>query len=392
MIPSDLATRLRAFMESTVLPLAATNPVADELPRYETGQRFTAQIQNPLPDGTFRALVAGKTLTLALPDSAKSGDVLELVVTGHEGDTVTARHAEGENAPAAAQGRPTLSQAGRLISQLLTGRFAQAEPVPLRGGEPLLPAPPANGAQIAPQLQQAVRQSGLFFEAHQARWLAGEMPLESLLAEPQAKFAQPQAEGTQAETQAPQRMPVPPARAELPERMAMLGESASPNPPAPSPQRVEQQSAALAAAIERTTPPNERDNLRIPEKLMPMVFQQLETLASHQIAWQGQVWPGQQMQWTVFDPERDASQPGAEDGDTPWSSTVKLSLPRLGGVAAHLVLGRNGLALRLEAEEGAATQRLVAAQQELADALAGAGITVAGLNIMQAKPSDHGPG
>lgn len=382
MIPSDLATRLRAFIESQVNPLSAIKPVADELPRYEQGQRFTALIQNPLPDGTFRAIVAGRTLTLALPDSAKSGDVLELVVTGREGSTINARHAEeGVDASPEPHVRPALSQAGQLISQLLTGRFSQGAAVALHGGEPVLPAPPQDGSELAPQLQQAVKQSGLFFESHQAKWLAGTLPLEQLFAEPQMKLmrALSQQGSTQAEQPAEHQAPQASATKEA-QTAARPATMTSQAPPPQSPQRTEQQAAALAAAIERTIPPPERESLRIPERLMPLVHQQLETLATHQAVWQGQIWPGQQMQWTVFDPDQH-SQQGANEEAPPWSSSIRLSLPKLGGVSAHFVLGPQGLALRVETDEATTTTRLLADRQSLVDALDAAGIPVTSMSI-----------
>lgn len=384
MIPSDLATRLRAFIESQVNPLAALKPVADELPRYEQGQRFTALIQNPLPDGTFRAIVAGRTLTLALPDTAKSGDVLELVVTGREGSTVAARYADDADIqPATPQARPALSQAGQLISQLLTGRFSQADAVPLRGGEPVLATPPHDAAEVAPQLQQAVKQSGLFFESHQAKWLAGSLPLEQLLAEPQMKLMRALTQpGSKHAEQAPDQTEAPPMRADAntPTTRTPASTTSAPTPTPQSPQRTEQQAAALAAAIERTIPPPERESLRIPERLMPLVHQQLETLATHQAQWQGQIWPGQQMQWTVFDPEQHA-QGGLDEEVAPWSSSIRLTLPSLGGVNAHLVLSPQGLALRVEADEAATTARLLADRQSLADALNAAGIALTSMTI-----------
>ena len=38
---------------------------------------------------------------------------------------------------------------------------------------------------IASRLSQAIGQSGLFYEAHQAQWVSGERTIESTAAEPQ---------------------------------------------------------------------------------------------------------------------------------------------------------------------------------------------------------------
>ena len=81
MIPGDLAARLRLLTEASFFsdepplePLTSVRPVPSQLPEYRAGDRFTAQIQNALTDGTFEALVDGKTVKLALPQSARPGE------------------------------------------------------------------------------------------------------------------------------------------------------------------------------------------------------------------------------------------------------------------------------------------------------------------------------
>ena len=43
-------------------------------------------------------------------------------------------------------------------------------------------------ADLAPVLKQALTQSGVFYEAHQARWVAGQLPTEALRQEPQGRM------------------------------------------------------------------------------------------------------------------------------------------------------------------------------------------------------------
>ena len=45
MIPGDLAARLRTMLEASVQPLSVVHEIPGNLPRFETGERFTAQIQ-----------------------------------------------------------------------------------------------------------------------------------------------------------------------------------------------------------------------------------------------------------------------------------------------------------------------------------------------------------
>ncbi|HEX5127269.1 MAG TPA: flagellar hook-length control protein FliK [Rhodocyclaceae bacterium] len=417
MIPSDLASQLRALTESTVLSLAAVPEIPSELPDFESGQRFSAQIQNPLPDGTFRALVAGRTITLALPDSAKSGDVLELVVTGNKDGTIYA-----QIAPAASDNnpKPQLSQAGQLISQLLTGRFGEPEPVDLAQGKPLVPQPPSptatttaagsqtttqpnaqSGAQISARagaqlnalasstsapisplanaLRQAVSASGLFFEAHQAQWMDGDKTLQSLLSEPQAREGQRQAASQNA--QADMTSSSSQVRTTLlANGDTNLSKSAQTTSQPATDGAVRQSALATAKAGEDTTVAS-KNAFRIPDNLMPLVHQQLEALATHHIAWQGQVWPGQYMQWDVHDPN-DEHATGNSDTPPEWKSTLRLTLPRLGGVEANLVLTSAGLALKLNADDTRTADRMRAAEQQLHDALEAAGVPLTGMAVI----------
>ena len=64
MIPGDLAARLRLLTEASFFadeppigPLQRTRAIPEQLPEYRPGDRFSAQIQKALPDGTFEALV-----------------------------------------------------------------------------------------------------------------------------------------------------------------------------------------------------------------------------------------------------------------------------------------------------------------------------------------------
>ena len=189
MIPSDLAARLRIMTEAAVQPLSAVRELASDLPSLSSGQRFSAEIQSALPDGTFRAIVAGRTVTLSLPHLAKAGDTLELVVIDRTPRAIIAAQTglafEAQAAPTAGA---TLSRAAQLIGALLSGNEA-AQAAPLARSAPLLTAPPQTGRALAPLLQIAVGESGMFYESHQAQWLAGRLPLSALLREPQGQHS-----------------------------------------------------------------------------------------------------------------------------------------------------------------------------------------------------------
>ena len=393
MIPGDLAARLRTMLEASVQPLSVVHEIPGNLPRFETGERFTAQIQNPLPDGSFRALVAGKTITLALPDSAKSGDVMELVVSGRQGSAILARQTGETPQPVLNTGdmpRPVLSQTGQLISQLLTGRFGEPEPVPLARGASLLPAAPAKAAELAPLLKQAISNSGLFYESHLRQWVEGKLPLSALQQEPQAQqmpLPDPSAPRPDSRVQqaSPQPLPAeagakPPSRAGT--EAAISATQANPAATDEAAESLPARPAQLEAFAEQAGKSSTARN--VAEPLMPVVQQQLEALATHQMSWQGQVWPGMQMQWDIINPEQQGK-PGAGDEEAMrfWRSALRLQLPHMGDIQAQLVLGPQGLSVLIDTNSDVSAQRMRAAQTELLNALEAAGVSVINMQVSE---------
>jgi hypothetical protein len=351
MIPSDLAARLRLLTESLVNPLAPVRGISPDLPELPVGQRFTARIESVLPDGTFRALVAGRSLTLSLPQQARAGETLELVVAERQPQLIVARQA-GESTPP--QSPPTLSRAGQLISALLAGEEATPRPPVLSGSAPLLPAPPQQAARLAPALQQAVVESGLFYESHQAQWIAGRYPVEALLREPQAHHNRPPrpvAEGT------PSAKPA----------------SAPATPPAVEP-------TVMEASPSRSAPAAAAPGL--PAELQPLVQQQLDAAATQHIVWRGELWPGQTLHWEV-EREDTAGRQTSEAEEAAWTTALRLELPRLGEIKAVLRLSgeRVSLAMTAQADHvGTLRQGL----DELVAAFA-----AAGLNPLAAQVDSH---
>ena len=339
MIPADLASRLRMLTEAsffsgepTVAPLARVKAISEQLPAFVPGQRIVATLQTAQPGNTYRARIADHDFTLALPQAANAGDTLELVVSHVTPRAVFATLAEPTAAPGTGSATaPALSQAGRLISFLLTGQPA-AQTAALNGGQPMLAsAPQASGDSVvlANRLGAALGQSGLFYESHQARWLAGKLDTAALLQEPQNRSA-----------------PTLPA------------------------QPAEGSTTAARGLTEGLAP--------IPERLLPVVHQQLDAVATQNFVWQGQVWPGQTMDWELEDPAAEG-RGGSDEPDANWNSTLRLTLPRLGGIEARLHLTPAGVAMRLIADSDETRATLAAAEARLADALAAADVPLTGL-------------
>lgn len=400
LIPSDAGLRIRLAADSPLQAIERPREIPGDLPELRLGQRFVANIQEVLPENTYRALVAGKSITLSLPESAKAGDTLDLVVVdrtprtilaqvdslrpgasfsalilevlpgnlyrasvgGRElmlqleepaqaGQTldlqvlsrtsgaVVAERAPQSEAGAASYPYATLSQAGRMIGGLLTPEGETAPAAQLSPGQPLLAQGPTSVAELAGALARAVTQSGLFYEAHQAQWVAGKRPLASLLAEPQGRHSEP----------------------------ALLAQAGA----APSPG-----AASLAAAGSEKPAP-----LSVPADLRPLVQQQLDAVATQRLAWHGEVWPGQQLQWQI---ERRQGEPGSDapsDAEERWSTRLALTTPRLGPIRASINLGGGLAGLVIATPDADVAARLRAASPALEQALAAAGVTVSGIAV-----------
>lgn len=413
MIPSDLAARLRTLSEASffeteppVPGLQRAREIQSRLPELVPGQRFFATLQRTLPDGSFRAVVAGQQMTLSLDASAKSGDTLELEVTQLTPRTVFARVVGGETATTAgASAQPALSQTGKLISFLLTGQPAPSA-ASLAGNRPLLSAPPTAGSQLVPALRQALGQSGLFYESHQVQWVLGKLDTAALLREPQGQAgganvagsgasasgagagaagaagtvaggAGAGASGTPAGAAATTTSGAGhAATATSADTAARTADAAASRALADADASRGATSTARAALDEAAAPrPGP-----IPERLMPVVHQQLDALATQQYVWQGQAWPGQRFEWWIEDPQHEGEHTGDEP-ENAWNTTLRLTLPRLGGVEARLHLTPAGVALRLVADDTATLQTLDGGAAALASALEAANLKLTGLVI-----------
>ncbi|MBL8486407.1 MAG: flagellar hook-length control protein FliK [Rhodocyclaceae bacterium] len=366
LIPPDIGLRLRTPADGPLQPLAPAAGIPADLPELVPGQAFTARIQEILPENTYRALVAGKAVTLSLPEGAEPGDTLELVLVDRTPRLLLARLAEGTTAAGAAAPYPhaTLSAAGRLIAQLLP---AEGEPPPaaaLNRGQALVPQGPATqaaAAQLAPALAGAVARSGLFYEAHQARWLDGSLPTTRLLDEPQGRHS-PLVGGRPADTPA-----APAGQVAGPESPARAVPAAMPEAEGPA-ARTEGADRAAQAAL-----------AAIPEDLKPLVQQQLDALATQRLLWHGEVWPGQEMAWEMV--RGDGGNAGEASEAETWSTRLHLEFPRLGIVDATLRLTAGGLAVVVATPYGASAADLRRDAPDLARAMEAAGLPAPGVLV-----------
>jgi len=281
----------------------------------EITQRFPVSVKAQLPNGNFNILINGQELQLHLPQSTRLGSRIELVLVGREA------HLKPGEALIAGAGAE-LSKTGRFLGAL-TQDGTRALTAPLTNTAPLLSAPPVNPQQLPALLQQAMSSSGLFYESHQAQWIAGKRPLEQLLQEPQSKLS---------------------STAALPSNNAATADAP-----------VHPQSLTL-------------------------VQQQLNLLETGQLVWRGEVWPGQAMEWDITE------HPSAEDetAELPrWQTRLRLTLPKLGEIVAIIGFDTRGIQIALSATDTETLALMQGDRQPLAAAMEAAGLSVLGVEVQR---------
>lgn len=379
LIPNDAGIRMRMETETALHPISPVSEIPADLVELRPGQAFSARIQEVLPENTYKALVAGRSLTLALPQGAKAGDTLELVVVDRTPRLIIAQLAsQGSPGTAATDADypfTNLSRTAQLIGALLARDGTSPAPAALTRGQPLLPGAStqaaAMAAELAPQLAKAVGQSGLFYEAHQVQWVMGQRPISDLLVEPQAKHSPAEATLTGGEEPGnPATRPTSSGRAaEPPGPMGLLQSLLGS-------EEIRQQSGMPAAA---TANPAQT----VPEDLRPLVQQQLDAVATQRLAWHGEVWPGQSLDWQI---EPDGRQTDSEQADSErgWITSLRLTTPRLGEIDARLSLTPAGARITIVTPTGASAADLLDAAPSLEKSIAAAGVPLLSLQVKHA--------
>ncbi|MEJ7805295.1 MAG: flagellar hook-length control protein FliK [Telluria sp.] len=341
------------------------------------GKSMLSQVLSRLADGNFIVRVAGDPVRMALPPGTKIGSEVPLTllstdprptfqITNGNGQALTgtlytpptlasqaaqlladnANAQPGKGAAAAgtagatgtgqaapltaaapakeaaaalltgAPPAPVLSEAGRVISSVIVAaQNAPGAALALEGNRPLMGNQAPQPAQLAVKLQDAIGQSGLFYESHLAEWAEGTRPLSELMREPQTGRA--------------------------------------PGSPATDPTTAQ------------------------------FINLQLTSQEQSRVAWQGQLWPGQHMEWDI---QKDAADPqggrGADGEATPtWRSGMTFRLPLLGEIAATVVMAGDKFQIEIQTGTSEVGSMLRSHAGALTDAMEAAGTPLSSLSI-----------
>lgn len=125
--------------------------------------------------------------------------------------------------------------------------------------------------------------------------------------------------------------------------------------------------------------------------IVALMSQQLAVLENQHMAWHGEVWPGQKMDWDVYLESRDVTDyngqfspnTSQDAGDRPISSEMTLHLPHLGKVSAKLTLIDGRMIINVSAEQATTLESLKNQRQSLAEAVVKNGQQLDALTLVQ---------
>jgi len=237
----------------------------------------------------------------------------------------------------------------------------------------VIATPTTEPEQLREPLARAVERSGLFYEAHQARWLRGDYPVERLREEPQAAISKQNQPTNHDDASA--------APANTSQPLVVRGHPQAQSGAETLP---DFRASETTPSASTSLTPDKRTSDPIAQELLPIVRQQLDTLETRHMSWHGEVWPGQFMQWEIAADEHAA---GHSDDQRDWQTRLALSLPALGEIGAALSFSTEGISIALSARDSAAANAMQGASHELRRALEAAGLNVVTVQVRQREPT-----
>ena len=324
---------------------------------------MSARVEAALPGGRFHVRVDDLMLEMQLPEGFEPGDRLQLEFVSDQPRPSFLL----QTPPDTPQGEQVqLSASSKNLSEILKSvapdrtSNSPTTSTPVEEPTPLLEKATADPARLAQALSGALGRSGLFYESHQAQWVVGQRPLNDLLREPQGRLS-PAAQA--------------PGKAD---KGAVPGKTAvATGVTARSDVRSDDIPVATAKATSSGDDSKASATPVHPETL-PQVRSQLDALDTHQLVWQGQLWPGQNLEWRIGEPIDDGS--SGSDAQ-PWFTQLRLRLPKLGQLTADLALVGSTLRVRLSSPDPTTQQAMDGARAQLAESLAAAGIDLVSFKV-----------
>lgn len=352
-LSDDMAKLLQAVIKGNRLALLESLSQQAAPTGFTPGQQLKGEVLAALGGGRFMVQVADQQLEFTMPKGIRRGDMINLFFIAEEPKSTFLMTRFGK------PGDSRVSDTGRWLSGFLGTAAEPLAPQTTIGIlRTLLSSPPTDAAMVGRMLQQGLRESGMFYESHLARWFGGEFRLDDLLKEPQGKLSP--------------RLPHTVEQQPGPNANELAGIS------------LKTASAEVMEAVFKKAGSNMSHEGFADQRTLPVVTEQLSTLQNGHHVFRGDLFPGQPMEWTVN--ERDARRNSSGERERTWETSVGINLPRLGPVAVRLALDGTRISLDIQAGNSSAVSQLDAGRARLTEQLEAAGLIPANMSISHAAP------
>lgn len=342
MLPVNLLNTLKALaLAQKTLPAAAAD-AAPKTGQLELGQKIQGIVQNQVSPGLFNVRIGEQLTQMPLPAFIRIGDTIKLQVIATSPRLTFSMSASANPLSTDEQ----LSSVARLLSALSQQPREKTDMRAMQSAPIWITPKAMPSTQLAGLLSEALGNSGLFYESHQAQWLEGKRSTSQLLQEPQNSVTA------------------------NPSKTVEISSMQDGNTSALN-------QLNMAASTEEKMP-------NIPEHLQPLVQQQINVLETRQVVWQGNIWPGQAMQWEIN--EENSPTPATEN-QKQWTTQIHLDLPNLGMVSATLCFSSVGLSLKLNVGSAATRTALGNASSQLIASMSDCGIPIVSTQVTQHEPT-----
>ena len=350
------STLLSQYLRGQQGVLEAVKLSPDDI-RLTVGEKVQATVTNQLPNGRFAVLIKDHLLDLNLPRNTQPGEKLDLTVIAKSPNLTFSLASQQPSLPQAPN--VELSKGAALLNEVLS-KSADGKAAVLQQALPLFAGKP-DTTQLAGQLAGRLAESGLFYESHQAEWVTGQRPLQTLLREPQATF-------------------------HLANSNPALGED---NKAAESDLRQlvdKNVKTVLNTEIAQQSVLKKADDISPEQAMRQLVRQQVDLLEQRPLVWQGNAWPGQPLKWELElqNEQESAAELSAEQRQ--WQTKLDLTLPKLGAVGVVATMVQGQFSLRFNAVD---QQTVALLKQHQADLLQR--FEAAGLNLVQSQVDHEDP-
>lgn len=351
----DMAKLLQALIKGNRLALLEALNQQSLPPTISPGQHLKGDVLYSLGAGRFMLQVAGQEVELALPKGISRGDRVNLFFITNEPSATFLLARFGRT------GDARVSEVGRWLSGFIEAAATQTAPQATLGiMKSLLTEAPRDPALLGQMLQQGLRESGLFYESHLARWFGNDYPLKELLREPQGQLSQP---GKQIAHQQPSPLL---QTEELARATLRTG------------------SLEVMEAMVRRVGGSQHHESSVDQRLLPVVHEQLTALQNGQVVFRGDLLPGQPMEWSVREREARRNKEGKQERS--WDTALQIILPKLGGITAKIRLDGTQVAVEIRTDEESASQVLGAGRGKLAEQLEAAGLQPGEIGVKHGAP------